>query len=142
MRAAFVRCKGRAHTGPMTFGRYRIALVAIAARVCSGEINTATLRDPCDEAVLRSAFQRIGGPGRIRFERNADQSTGLLGRAHARAGAARCLVPAFTFSPQLRNAAYRANPSPARALSKSPQAQKSVFIAMNQYARGFGAQNR
>jgi hypothetical protein len=63
------------------------AQIAIAARSGPEEIGTTVLQVRCDEATLRSAFDRIGGPGRAQFESSADQLTGLLGRATALAHA-------------------------------------------------------
>jgi len=59
------------------------AQIAIPARSGDRETETALLQVRCGEAALRSAFDRIGGPSRGRFERSADQLTGLLGRAPA-----------------------------------------------------------
>jgi hypothetical protein len=57
--------------------------IAIAARPEAGDTETASLLIRCTEAAVKSAFNRIGGAGRTRFESSADQLTGLLGRAQA-----------------------------------------------------------
>jgi hypothetical protein len=63
-------------------------LLVVAARSGSEEIETTSLQVRCGEEALQSAFDRIGGPGRAKFEQRADQISGLLGRAQALAHAA------------------------------------------------------